>query len=59
MRQIFRALLFLCVIVNVERIGEMHPLDNGEYRLLLSDGTELKLSRTHRRALQDLLRAHS
>ena len=42
-------------IVNTERISEMHPLDNGEYRLLLRDGTELKLSRSYRHQLQDLL----
>jgi two-component system, LytTR family, response regulator len=42
-------------IVNTERIGEMHPLDNGEYRLLLRDGTELKLSRSYRHQLQSLL----
>jgi two-component system LytT family response regulator len=43
-------------IVNTERIGEMRPLDNGEYRLVLRDGTELKLSRSHRYHLQGLLR---
>lgn len=42
-------------IVNTERISEMHPLDNGEYRLLLRDGTELKLSRGYRHQLQGLL----
>jgi two-component system LytT family response regulator len=42
-------------IVNTERIGEMHPLDNGEYRLVLRDGTELKLSRSHRYHLQGLM----
>jgi two-component system LytT family response regulator len=42
-------------IVNTERIGEMHPLDNGEYRLVLRDGTELKLSRSHRYQLQGLM----
>jgi two-component system, LytTR family, response regulator len=41
-------------LVNTERIGEMHALDNGEYRLVLRDGTELKLSRTHRHQLQGL-----
>ena len=42
-------------IVNTERIVEMHALDNGEYRLLLRIGTELKLSRTHRHQLERLL----
>jgi two-component system, LytTR family, response regulator len=42
-------------IVNAERVGEMHALDNGEYRLVLHDGTQLKLSRSHRHQLQALL----
>ena len=42
-------------IVNADRIGEMHALDNGEYRLVLHDGTQLKLSRSHRHQLQALL----
>jgi two-component system LytT family response regulator len=46
-------------IVNNERIGEMHPLDNGEYRLLLHDGTELKLSRSYRHHLRGLLGSNS
>jgi two-component system LytT family response regulator len=46
-------------LVNTERIGEMHPLDNGEYRLLLRDGTELKLSRSYRHQLQGLLGGNS
>lgn len=39
-------------IVNTDRIGEMRSLDNGESRLILRNGTELKLSRTHRPQLQ-------
>lgn len=42
-------------IVNTERIAEMRPLDNGEYRVLLRDGTELKLSRSYRQQLESLL----
>jgi two-component system LytT family response regulator len=42
-------------IVNNERIAEMRPLDNGEYRVLLRDGTELRLSRNYRQQLQSLL----
>jgi two-component system LytT family response regulator len=42
-------------IVNVERIAEMRPYDNGEYLVLLRDGTQLKLSRSHRAALQQLV----
>jgi two-component system, LytTR family, response regulator len=41
-------------IVNAERIVEMRPLDNGDYRLVLRDGTELKLSRSHRQQLHSL-----
>lgn len=42
-------------IVNLERVGEMRALDNGEYRVFLRDGTELKLSRNYRHALSKLL----
>jgi two-component system, LytTR family, response regulator len=42
-------------LVNVDRIGEMRALDNGEYRIFLHDGTELKLSRNYRQALERLL----
>ena len=42
-------------LVNLDSIGEMRALDNGEYRILLRDGTELKLSRNYRQALKYLL----
>jgi two-component system, LytTR family, response regulator len=42
-------------LVNLERVAEMRALDNGEYRVLLRDGTELKLSRSYRHALQRLI----
>jgi two-component system, LytTR family, response regulator len=42
-------------IVNLERIGEMRALDNGEYRVILHDATELKLSRNYRHALKRLI----
>jgi len=42
-------------VVNVERIQELQPLDNGEYLVLLRDGTQLKLSRNYRQALPHLL----
>ena len=35
-------------LVNVDRVSEMRTLDNGEYKVLLRDGTELKLSRSYR-----------
>jgi len=35
-------------IVNLERIRTLEPIFNGDYQLLLRDGTQLKLSRTYR-----------
>ena len=43
------------VIVNVERIKEMHPMFNGDYAVILRDKTELPLSRNYRDRLQSLL----
>jgi two-component system LytT family response regulator len=42
-------------IVNLERVRELQPLFNGEYAVLLADGTELKLSRSRREHLERLL----
>jgi two-component system, LytTR family, response regulator len=42
-------------IVNVERIQELQPWFHGEYRVLLRNGTQLMLSRSHREKLQSLL----
>ncbi|HKC10742.1 MAG TPA: LytTR family DNA-binding domain-containing protein [Vicinamibacteria bacterium] len=42
-------------IVNVERIAELWPQDNGEYVVRLADGAELRLSRSYRQALQRVL----
>lgn len=39
------------VIVNADRIKELHPLFNGDYALLLKDNTELTLSRNYRNRL--------
>lgn len=44
-------------IVNIERIREMQQHFNGEYIVLLHDGTELKLSRSRREQLQSLLKS--
>jgi len=38
-------------IVNTRWIKSMEPLASGDQRLLLSDGTTLRVSRTHRAAL--------
>jgi two-component system, LytTR family, response regulator len=35
-------------IVNLDRVREIHPLFHGEYRVVLSDGTKLTLSRGYR-----------
>ncbi|HKE47332.1 MAG TPA: LytTR family DNA-binding domain-containing protein [Rhodanobacteraceae bacterium] len=43
-------------IVNTRRIKAMEPLASGDQRLLLEDGTALRVSRTHRAALMRLLR---
>ncbi|HET9158920.1 MAG TPA: LytTR family DNA-binding domain-containing protein [Myxococcaceae bacterium] len=42
-------------IVNVECVKQLRRRTHGEYVLVLGDGTELKLSRTHRDQLQLLL----
>lgn len=42
-------------IVNLDCVKEMHSHFNGEYLVILHDGTELKLSRSRREQLQQLL----
>ncbi len=42
-------------IVNIERIQELQPWFNGEYAVVLRDGTKLTLSRGYREKLQDRL----
>ena len=42
-------------IVNIDRIKEMHPWFNGEYTVILRDGTRLTMSSTYREKL-DLFR---
>jgi two-component system LytT family response regulator len=44
-------------IVNVERIKELQQLFNGDYAVVLHDGTELKLSRSRREQMQTLLKS--
>lgn len=39
-------------IVNIDCIRELHPMFRGEYRVVMRDGTELKLSQTYRDNLQ-------
>jgi len=38
-------------LVNLDRVTELRPLSNGEFIVVLRDGTELKLSRNYRSAL--------
>jgi two-component system, LytTR family, response regulator len=42
-------------LVNIYRVRELLPLSKGEFTVVLLDGTELKLSRNHRFALERLL----
>jgi two-component system LytT family response regulator len=43
-------------IVNLDRIKEMHPHFHGDYVVVLEDGTQLKLSRSRREQLQQMLK---
>ncbi len=45
-------------IVNLARIKRVAPADSGDYTVLMSDGTKLRLSRSYRHQLQTLLPAH-
>jgi len=45
-------------IVNAERVKELRPRDKGEYTVVLNDGTELKLSRNYRAAVERLVGAN-
>lgn len=47
------------VIVNLDRIKEMHPHFNGDYIVVLEDGRQLRLSRTRRENLEARLKAVS
>jgi two-component system, LytTR family, response regulator len=40
------------IIVNLDRIKEMHPHFNGDYIVVLEDGAQLKLSRSRREHLE-------
>ncbi|MGA9995795.1 MAG: LytTR family DNA-binding domain-containing protein [Pyrinomonadaceae bacterium] len=43
-------------IVNIDRVRELQPWFHNEYRVILSDGTQLMLSRSCRKKLAELLR---
>ncbi len=38
-------------LVNLDRVTELRPVSNGEFTVVLRDGTELKMSRNYRNAL--------
>jgi len=42
-------------IVNLERVQELREVDRGEFNLILTDGTRLKLSRSRRANLEAML----
>jgi two-component system LytT family response regulator len=42
-------------LVNIYRVRELLPLSKGEFTVVLCDGTQLKLSRNYRFALERLL----
>ena len=44
------------IIVNLDRIKEMHPHFNGDYIVVLQDGRKLRLSRTRRESLEARLK---
>jgi two-component system, LytTR family, response regulator len=45
-------------LVNAERVKELRPRDKGEYTVVLSDGTELKLTRNYRASVERLVGAN-
>ena len=45
------------IIVNLERIKELHPHFNGDYIVVLEDGRQLRLSRSRRENLEARLKA--
>jgi two-component system, LytTR family, response regulator len=47
------------IIVNLDRIKELHPHLNGDYIVVLEDGRQLRLSRTRRENLEARLNAVS
>ena len=47
------------IIVNLDRIKELHPHFNGDYVVLLEDGRQLRLSRSRRENLEARLKAAS
>jgi two-component system, LytTR family, response regulator len=46
------------IIVNIERMQELHPWVHGDYRVVLRDGTQLTLTRNYRERLRGVLGGH-
>jgi len=46
-------------IVRIDRVRGLEPSENGEYDVLLDDGTRLRSSRGYRKHLQSLLHIRS
>jgi two-component system LytT family response regulator len=44
-------------IVNIERVSSLRPHMNGEFYLTLSGGQELKLSRSYRNRVEQMMKA--
>lgn len=42
-------------IINLERVRELQPYFHGDYIVILHDGTQLTLSRTHRQKLHEIV----
>jgi two-component system, LytTR family, response regulator len=42
-------------LVNADRVKELRPRDKGEYTVVLTDGTELKLTRNYRASVERLV----
>jgi two-component system, LytTR family, response regulator len=46
-------------IVNLDRVKEMHPHFNGDYIVVLNDGTQIKMSRSRREQIRTILKISS
>jgi two-component system, LytTR family, response regulator len=46
-----------CTILNLDRVVELRGLQRGDYLVILNDGTELKMSRRHRRQVAKITAA--
>jgi DNA-binding LytR/AlgR family response regulator len=46
-----------CTILNFDRVVELRGLQRGDYLLILNDGTQLKMSRRHRRQVAKITAA--